>query len=218
MYDLKTFTFSRGSHSRRDEGMCIMEAVAYVAGEAHSDHPECACPVLTAFLINWNDSLKSDEERHRLLSQYVFRLPGTRADKTVERKRGMMALRWLVNSFAPTFLDLVPSLREHANNLRRACVNEKDLKKCQELSAAAWAAARDAAWDAARDAAGAAARAAAWAAAWDAAGDKLSPTVKKLQRSAQRLIDRMIRLTEPHESRISKRHQRRDLSYTSEVS
>ena len=30
-----------GSHHARDHGVCVMEAVAWVAGEPHSDHPLC---------------------------------------------------------------------------------------------------------------------------------------------------------------------------------
>jgi hypothetical protein len=53
-----------GSHNHFGEGMCAMEAASYIAGEPWSDHPECVCPVIAAFLRNWNDSLpKSDRER-----------------------------------------------------------------------------------------------------------------------------------------------------------
>ena len=39
-------TLSSGGHGGIDEGMCVMEAVAYVAGEPWSDAPACACPVI----------------------------------------------------------------------------------------------------------------------------------------------------------------------------
>jgi hypothetical protein len=225
MYDFKAFQFSHGSHDSRDKGMCVMEAVAYVAGEAHSDHPKCACPVITAFLISWNDALPSDAERNRLLSRFVFRLPGTRATPEIEQRRSFMALDWLVRTHTPAWLDLRPELAAHAKALR-SLKRIKDMETALEAGKvvqAAWDAARDAAgdaaWaaagdaagdaarDAARDAAGAAAGAAAWDAAWDAAGtaardaarDVIKPTQSKLQRSAQRLVDRMIRLTEVRE-------------------
>ena len=60
-------SLGKGSHSPTDGEMCVMEAVAYVAGEPWSDAPKCACPVITAFLVSWNDSLPSDAERDRLL-------------------------------------------------------------------------------------------------------------------------------------------------------
>ena len=118
-YDFKTFQFGKGAHRSRNDGMCIMEACAYVAGEKHSDSPECACPVIGAFLRNWNDSLPSDAERNRLLSEYVFRLVGTKATAEIERQRSLLALDWLIRDFTPRFLDLVPSLRSHAATLRQ---------------------------------------------------------------------------------------------------
>jgi hypothetical protein len=44
---MTTPTLSHGSHDRREDGMCLMEAVAFLAGERHSDRPVCACPVLS---------------------------------------------------------------------------------------------------------------------------------------------------------------------------
>jgi len=34
------FKLAHGSHADWSRGACLMEAVAYVAGEPHSDHPE----------------------------------------------------------------------------------------------------------------------------------------------------------------------------------
>ena len=58
---------SAGAHETEHEGACVMEAVAYVAGEPWSDKPACACPVLGAFLRTWNDHLPTDADRDRLL-------------------------------------------------------------------------------------------------------------------------------------------------------
>lgn len=48
----------RGAHSSRKDGMCFMEAVAWIAKEKHSDHPACVCPVFGAFAREWNDWLE----------------------------------------------------------------------------------------------------------------------------------------------------------------
>src|SRR3974390_2421567 len=74
---------------------CVMEAVAFVAGEPWSDNPQCACPLISAFLRGWNDSLPTDAERDRLLRPLVPRLIGTKADFQTEKKRSLMALEWL---------------------------------------------------------------------------------------------------------------------------
>ncbi|HWC30714.1 MAG TPA: hypothetical protein VG845_11600, partial [Dehalococcoidia bacterium] len=72
--ELKTVTLDAGGH-KPDGEFCVMEAVAYVAGEPWSDSPECASPVLGAFLRSWNDTL--DDETRQLLKPYVPRLVGT---------------------------------------------------------------------------------------------------------------------------------------------
>jgi hypothetical protein len=175
-----------GSHDSQDAGMCAMEMVAYIAGEKHSDQPQCACPVLTKFVVAFNDGLRSDEERDRLLRPVLVRLVGTR-NAALEEQRSWMALDWLVREHTPAFLDLA-GLNDEAESLRGLCeIVDKHtanlamprLREAQQRAAAAWAAAGAAAWaaagaaarDAARAAAWAAAGAAAWAAAGDAAGD-----------------------------------------------
>ena len=73
-----------GSHDPDPDGqMCAMEAVAFVAGEPWSDHPQCASPVLGAFMRAWNDGLP-DAERTALLLPLVPRLVGTRASAEIE--------------------------------------------------------------------------------------------------------------------------------------
>ena len=163
---LDTLTLLEGSHDGADTAqMCVMEAVAYVAGEPWSDHPACACPVISAFLRSWNDSLRTDEDRDRLLKPLVLQLIDTKSTQEVEEKRSYLALDWIVRVFTPKWLDLVPSLAPHSLALR-SLEDIADMagavaagEKVRAARAAAWAAAWAAARDAARDA------------AWDAAGD-----------------------------------------------
>ncbi len=162
---LETLELESGGHEAPNNGLvhaCVMEAVAYVAGDPWSDHPECVSPVLGAFLRSWNDSL-ADVDR-QMLKPLIPRLVGTKASKKVEEKRAWMATDWLARECAPAFLRAA-GLTEHAEALEglAALTTTKRAEKAQPTLAAA----RDAAWAAA----GAAARAAAWEAAWDAAGD-----------------------------------------------
>ena len=168
-----------GSHTSDDGGMCVMEAVAYVAGEPWSDAPLCACPVITEFVRSWNDDLDA-EGRERLLKPLVPMLVNTRATRETELRRSALALDWLVRVYTPKFLDLIPELAVHADTLR-------GLGGLVSARAAAGAA----------GAAEAAARAAAWAAAWAAAGAAaraaaLETTIAWLQDSAVDLVHRMI--------------------------
>jgi len=195
---LTTISLSKGAHEP-DGQMCAMEAVAYISGEPWSDHPECACPVISDFLRSWNDSLPDNATRDRLLKPLILKLIGTRSPSAVEQARGYLALDWLVRVSTPTWLDLIECCREEGAALR-ALPEIRDYdslvaaiepcRRAEKRAAAAWAAA----WDAARDAAGVAAGAAAWVAAGDAAGDALKSTVTALQQSAIDLLERMIAL------------------------
>jgi len=170
-----------GAHESMADGACVMELVSYVAGERHSDHPDCVSPVIGAFLRQWNDSLPTDEDRDRLLKPLIPVVIGTRTTPADEETRAWMAVDWSVRVSTPAWLD-VAGLTVEASTLRRLApiVDEKSARAAQQAIAAArtkayaaGAAARDARAAAARAAAADAAVAAAWdavAAAWDAAG------------------------------------------------
>lgn len=188
---LDTLHLFSGSHESFAEGACVMEAVAYVAGEPWSDHPACACPVISAFLRSWNDSLCTDEDRDRLLKPLVLQLIDTKSTPAAEERRAYLALDWMVRVFTPKWLDLVPALAPHSKALR-------DLEEITDLAgASAVGTSVRAAGDAAWDAAGAAPWDAARAAARAAAGEFLKPTTEWLQASALDLVARMIACSAP---------------------
>ena len=204
--DLDAITLDRGGHRRPDDGLCVMEAVAYFAAEKHSDYPECVSPVIGAFLRRWNDDL--DDEGRQKLKRLIPLVVGTNTGKADDETRAWLVTDWMVRTYLPAWLDL-GGMGEQAAAVRaldpiisatawRQGSPAVDGARRAAAAAwdAAWDAARDAAWAAARAAAGAAAgaaaRDAARAAAWDAAWDVLRPTVEELQRSALGLLDRMI--------------------------
>ena len=61
--DLFTFTLKMGSHDKPEDGLCAMEAVAWLEGLPHSDRPECTCPVLAAYTRSLNDRMPEDERQ-----------------------------------------------------------------------------------------------------------------------------------------------------------
>jgi len=199
--DLSTVSFGVGQHPRTDaptgdRDFCIMEAVAYMAGEPWSDSPACASPVVSAFLRSWNDAL-SDADRDRLLPAAVWvpRLVGSRGDPATEERRAYLALDWLIRVHTPAWLDLVPSLATHAEVLR-ALPEVVDLAGAQAsknvmdaAGATAWAArdaARDAAW-AARSPSGRVASVIDQTIhAWEASGDSAVASAGDAARDAAR--------------------------------
>ena len=169
------WSLKHGAHEANYVGnLCVMEAVAYVAGRPWSDSPPCVSPVIASFMRNWNDSLPSDSERDRLLKPLIPALIGTKSTDKLEERRSFMALDWLIRVHAPKWLDLVPALKPHALALRK-------LEEIGDLAGATAAGVRvKAAGDAARDAA----RDAAWDAAWGAAGDAARAAARDAARDA----------------------------------
>src|SRR4051794_41869424 len=70
-----SYRLSAGRHVRAEQGRCAMEWVAHLAGEVHSDRPDCVSPVVGAFARSWNDAL--EETTRQRLRPYLGRMIGT---------------------------------------------------------------------------------------------------------------------------------------------
>lgn len=180
---LDDITLAKGGHINPEAGLCLLEAVAYVAGEPHGDHPTCTSPVLGRFGRNLNDVLPDDKRQK--LRDHIPAMIGTAGDG-LDEARSYIALDWLIRVYLPTFLALHEKTREHATAAQSLApiVDMATAKAAGRVVGAASAAARAAAWDAAR------------AAAWDF----LAPTVSTLQDSAIELMPRIINPTSPDSS------------------
>lgn len=99
------FPLRRGSHPTRGDGMCAMEMVAWLAGEPHSDEPECACPVIAAFVRAVNDGLPTDRARDQLLRPLVPLFVNSRGSVVDERRRGLLVADACVRQFVPHLLE-----------------------------------------------------------------------------------------------------------------
>lgn len=89
------------------QGVCLMEAVAWVTGEEHSDHPECACPALTEFAIQINDGV-SDRVRQELLPA----IPALVGSKTNSSKVRLKRVKRLLDALLDA---IIPSLLKNIN-------------------------------------------------------------------------------------------------------
>jgi hypothetical protein len=209
MDDLTTMQLTHGAHDTREEGVCLLEAVAWLAGEPHSDAPTCASMVLSAYGLALNDTLlPSRTDLEPRLRDFAPRLVGTAGHPDLDQRAGLMAADWLIRVYVPAWLRLA-GLTEHADALADGDpIRSWGSLPTTGLAAAwraAWDAARSAAWDAAWDAASSVTYSAAYSAAesaavgavWSAAAeDALAPTVRSLQDSALDLYERMIALWE----------------------
>ena len=79
-----------GKHQSREEGTCLMELVAYLAGEEHSDSPTCTSPSLAAGARYANDTL-NDQERQQLAA-IAPELIGTNCPRCEARRASAMVL------------------------------------------------------------------------------------------------------------------------------
>jgi hypothetical protein len=97
------YRLSPGRHARPEQGRCAMEWVAHLAGEAHSDRPECVSPVVGAFARSWNDAL--DDATRQRLRPYLGRMIGTALDG-LDDARAWRCADWLARTGAPELLEL----------------------------------------------------------------------------------------------------------------
>lgn len=108
--DLTTLRLQRGAHSSREIGVGVMEAVAWLADEPHTDHPDSASPVIGTYCRLVNDRV-GEKERQRLV-EYVPRLVGTRSTHEVELRRATVIADWAVRTVAAEALRTAGLLRQ----------------------------------------------------------------------------------------------------------
>jgi hypothetical protein len=137
-----------GSHASAADGMCMMEAVAYIAGEQWSDEPACACPVISAFLRSWNDDL-AEGRRTALLLPLAPRVVGTRRPDR-EAARSFMAADWMIRVWAPALissaggvgiaadLEKLPVIRETADLVATQATTAAVQRRARHLQERRW--------------------------------------------------------------------------------
>jgi hypothetical protein len=65
--NLKLPRLTRGGHKKNSKELCLMELIAFMEREKHSDHPKCVCETMIPLGIMLNDSAPADHYRQRLL-------------------------------------------------------------------------------------------------------------------------------------------------------
>lgn len=112
--DLDGISIDNGDHDGRSNGLCVMEAVAWFAGEGHGDAPACVSPALRAFLIGLNDSApRGPRQKLKALIPVVV---GT-ASRGNDRQRAYALADWAIRVVVPLALDAA-GYREEAKTLR----------------------------------------------------------------------------------------------------
>lgn len=113
---LSVFRLDSGAHDRPEDGLCFMEAAAWLEGLPHSDSPPCTCDVIAAYCRGMNDWLP-DEDRQRLVA-YLPRVVGTVSPEHRQERAEFLA--WAaIRTFAPVALTAA-GLEPHASALKAA--------------------------------------------------------------------------------------------------
>jgi hypothetical protein len=90
--DLDSLRLDPGSHASPRDGVCLLELASMIAEEPFSDRPRCVCVVISAFLRSWND--RSSHAERQQLRPYARRVVGSRARRSVTRRRRDICLTW----------------------------------------------------------------------------------------------------------------------------
>jgi hypothetical protein len=106
-----------------EDGLSVMEATAFLAGEKHGDHPECTCPVIAAYVSRIAD-WASDEQRQQLRG-FLPRLIGSQSAEHMA-PRAEYLTHQAVTVFLPLMYDELKQSRI-ASALRALPVNAKPI-------------------------------------------------------------------------------------------
>lgn len=93
---------SAGKHASRAYGMCLLEYAAFLAGEPHSDAPQCVEPFLAGLGRSLNDHVSPSHRQ--LLEPLASNLLHTRGDG-LHDQRQYMAFDWVARWYMPALLD-----------------------------------------------------------------------------------------------------------------
>ncbi|MGB3500186.1 MAG: hypothetical protein WBA44_01065 [Mesorhizobium sp.] len=122
----RTFDLTPGKHTSPEDGMCAMEVVAFLAGGPHSDHPRCACPIVSGYVRHVNDNMP-DDHRQRLLP-YLPRLVDSVSEDHEQARHEYFAWQ-AVRVFAPAALR-AQGYRRYARSLENAA----DLYRARDIA------------------------------------------------------------------------------------
>lgn len=100
--ELEVFELAIGGHDTPKDGMCAMEAVAWLYGGEFTDEPECACPIIANFVRAINDKVNYDD-RQKLI-QFLPRLINSRGNSRNEFDR-IELLHGFVKDNYPTIIE-----------------------------------------------------------------------------------------------------------------
>ena len=104
----QTIRLSRGTHKSPEEGACVMELASMLADEPFTDHPKSVCPLIAAFLRDYNDSVPGDQRQD--LYRYAAAVVGTRGSPSVRRARAARLSAWTLEMRRRRYAAVMPNV------------------------------------------------------------------------------------------------------------
>jgi hypothetical protein len=122
--EIESWDLCDGMGKLGSKELCIMQAVDYISSGGVSDHPECACPILTSVGIRLND--RFNKEHRQLLKPLIPLLVGTKSTDEIQIARKRLFHWRNVTVIFPLILDFI-KLPEDAEKLRKYGNNVADM-------------------------------------------------------------------------------------------
>ncbi len=89
----QTIRLSKGKHTSKEHGACVMELASMLADEPFSDHPASVSPVIGSLLRAYNDSV--DDARRQDLYAYAAKVVDSRGCAELEQRRVERVTAWM---------------------------------------------------------------------------------------------------------------------------
>lgn len=119
--------------------MCLMETVAYLAGEPHTDRPHCADTSIARVAMKINDCC-TDELRQELLQDLPLRIIGTRSLEFENQRLEM--LEQIFRYFGPDTVWVNANENEIEIHDYKLCENTRRISGVEAENLLRWAKAR----------------------------------------------------------------------------
>lgn len=97
--ELAELALDASAHATPDEGTTVMEAVAFIAGEPHSQSPVCCCPVIAAVVRSAGASRNYDTQN--ALCAFLFPLAQSKSTPEVEALRAQRLVDYVMFDALP---------------------------------------------------------------------------------------------------------------------
>lgn len=131
--ELPSLSVDYQDHIDFQQGHCTMELVAWLAGEKHTDQPNCACPWLSSLMRQINDEIFNKDERTTALLPLVPYLVGTAGSPELQKRRRLRVRQWVRETIIPhlcAFIGLKEEATAYVQNQPLAKYNfQKALEK-----------------------------------------------------------------------------------------